>query len=95
MQGLGAVLSQYSGGQQRVVAYASRSLRPNERNMNIYSSRKLERLALTWAITNKLRDFLLGAKFTAYTDNSPLCYLQTSKLTAHEQRWLSKLASFD
>ena len=45
MQGLGAVLSQYSGGQQRVVAYASRSLRPNERNMNIYSSRKLERLA--------------------------------------------------
>ena len=30
-----------------------------------------------------------------YTDNNPLCYLQTSKLTAHEQRWLSKLASFD
>jgi hypothetical protein len=95
MQGLGAVLSQYSGGQQRVVAYASRSLRHNERNMNMYSSRKLERLALTWAITDKLRDFLLGAKYTAYTDNNPLCYLQTSKLTAHEQRWLSKLASFD
>ena len=63
--------------------------------MNNYSSRKLELLALTWAITDKFRDFLLGAKFTVYTDNNPLCFLQTSKLTAHEQRWLSKLASFD
>jgi hypothetical protein len=60
MQGLGAVLSQYSGGQLRIVAYASRSLRPNERNMNNYSSRKLELLALTRAITDKFRDFLLG-----------------------------------
>jgi len=95
MQGLGAVLSQYSGGQLRVVAYASRSLRPNERNMNNYSSRKLELLALTWAITDTFRDYILGATFTVYTDNNPLSYLQTSKLTAHEQRWLSKLASFD
>ena len=30
MQGLGAVLSQYSDGQLRVVAYACRFLRPNE-----------------------------------------------------------------
>ena len=95
MQGLGAVLSQYVNGQLRVVSYASRALRPNERNMNNYSSRKLELLALTWAITEKFRDYLLGAKFTVYTDNNPLCYLQTSKLSAHEQRWLSKLAIFD
>ncbi|CAG2220738.1 Retrovirus-related Pol polyprotein from transposon 17.6 [Mytilus edulis] len=95
MQGLGAVLSQYVDGQLRVVAYASRALRPNERNMDNYSSRKLELLALTWAITEKFRDYLLGSKFTVFTDNNPLCYLQTSKLSAHEQRWLSKLAVFN
>ncbi|CAG2217557.1 unnamed protein product [Mytilus edulis] len=95
MQGLGAVLSQYIDGQLRVVAYASRALRPNERNMDNYSSRKLELLALTWAITEKFRDYLLGSKFTVFTDNNPLCYLQTSKLSAHEQRWLSKLAVFN
>ena len=96
MQGLGAVLSQHDDdGKLRVIAYASRSLRPNERNMKNYSSRKLELLALTWAITEKFRDYLLGSKFTVYTDNNPLCYLHTSKLSAHEQRWLSKLADFD
>ncbi|CAG2247533.1 unnamed protein product [Mytilus edulis] len=95
MQGLGAVLSQYIDGKLRVVAYASRALRPNERNMDNYSSRKLELLALTWAITEKFRDYLLGSKFTVFTDNNPLCYLQTSKLSAHEQRWLSKLAVFN
>ncbi|CAG2202063.1 unnamed protein product [Mytilus edulis] len=63
MQGLGAVLSQYIDGKLRVVAYASRALRPNERNMDNYSSRKLELLALTWAITEKFRDYLLGFKF--------------------------------
>ncbi|CAG2202109.1 unnamed protein product [Mytilus edulis] len=95
MQGLGAVLSQFVDGKLRVVAYASRALRPNERNMDNYSSRKLELLALTWAITEKFRDYLLGSKFTVFTDNNPLCYLQTSKLSAHEQRWLSKLAVFN
>ena len=50
---------------------------------------------LTWAITEKFRDNLLGSKFTVFTDNNPLCYLQTSKLSAHEQRWLSKLTVFN
>jgi hypothetical protein len=42
--------------------------------MNNYSSRKLELLALTWAITDKFRDFPLGAKFTVYTDNNPVLF---------------------
>ena len=66
-------MSQYVDGQLRVVSYASRALRPNERNMTNYSSRKLELLALTWAITEKFRDFLIGSKFRVYTDNNPLC----------------------
>jgi hypothetical protein len=60
-QGLGAVLSQDQVGGKVVIAYASRSLRPSERNMDNYSSMKLELLALKWAMTGKFREYLLGA----------------------------------
>lgn len=94
--GLGAVLSQeQDGGPRRPVAYASRGLRPTERNMDNYSAMKLELLALKWAVTDKFRDYLLGTKFTVLTDNNPLCYLRTAKLGAVEQRWAAQLALFD
>lgn len=44
--GLGAVLSQETDDGVQPVAYASRGLRPTERNMENYSSMKLESLAL-------------------------------------------------
>ncbi|KAK3726383.1 hypothetical protein QZH41_005098 [Actinostola sp. cb2023] len=94
--GLGAVLSQTQDGRKRVIAYASRGLRGAEKNMDNYSSMKLELLALKWAITDKFREYLIGSKFTVYTDNNPLTYLKSkSKLKAIEQRWVSELASFD
>ena len=62
--GLGAVLSQQQEPGQVVIAYASRSLKPSEKNMNNYSSTKLELLALKWAVTDKFREYLLGGKFT-------------------------------
>ena len=47
--GLGAVLYQYDNDNgKRVVAYASRSLSPSEKN---YPAHKLEFLALKWAGT--------------------------------------------
>ena len=58
MGGLGAVLSQVQDGQERVVAYASRSLHPAERNDQNYRSIKLELLGLKWAITEKFKDYL-------------------------------------
>lgn len=68
--GLGAVLSQQTdGGGVRVVAYASRGLRPAERNMSNYSSMKLEFLALKWAVTERFGEYLLGHKFVVITDN--------------------------
>ena len=94
-QGLGAVLAQEQDGARRPIAFASRGLRPSERNMSNYSSMKLEFLALKWAITEKFREYLLGTAFTVYTDNNPLSYLQTAKLAAVEQRWASELASFN
>ena len=52
--------------------------------MHNYSSAKLELLALKRAVTKKFRDYLLGSKFTVYTDNNPLVYVQTSKLGASQ-----------
>lgn len=94
-KGLGAVLAQDIEGVRRPIAFASRGLRPTERNMSNYSSMKLEFLALKWAVTEKFREYLMGARFTVYTDNNPLSYLQTAKLGAVEQRWASQLALFN
>ena len=93
--GLGAVLSQEQEGQVRPVAFASRGLRPTERNMSNYSSMKLEFVALKWAMTEKFREYLLGHRCLVYTDNNPLAHLSSAKLGAIEQRWASELAPFD
>uniref|UniRef100_A0A667ZAE4 Gypsy retrotransposon integrase-like protein 1 n=1 Tax=Myripristis murdjan TaxID=586833 RepID=A0A667ZAE4_9TELE len=92
---LGAVLSQEQAGKVRPIAYASRGLKPTERNMANYSSMKLEFLALKWAMTEKFREYLLGNKCVVYTDNNPLSHLSSAKLAATEQRWAAQLASFD
>ena len=94
-RGLGAVLSQKDGGKSKVIAYASRGLSRSERNMQGYSSRKLEMLAMKWAIVDKFRGYLLNTKFTVYSDNNPLCHLDKAKLSATEQRWMGELAVFD
>ena len=94
-RGLGAVLSQEQEHGRVVIAYASRSLRPSERNMDRYSSLKLEMLALKWAVTDKFRDFILGTSFVVFTDNNPLSYLKSAKLDATEMRWVSQLAQFN
>lgn len=93
--GLGAVLAQLQDGRERVVAYASRSLHPSEKNDVNYSSFKLELLALKWAIVEKFKDYLMGAKVIVYTDNNPVAHLQTARLGATEQRWVAQLAAFD
>ena len=56
----------------RVVAYASRSLKPSKNN---YPAHKLEFLVLKWAITEKFHDYLYGATFSVVTDNNPLTYV--------------------
>ena len=90
--GLGAVLSQDQDGKRVVIAFASRRLRPPEK---MYSSMKLEMLALKWAVTTKFRSYLYGGSFVLFTDNNPLKYLKTAKLGAVEQRWAAELAPFN
>ncbi|XP_029104416.1 uncharacterized protein LOC114909432 [Scleropages formosus] len=92
-EGLGGVLYQDQGAGLRPVAFVSRSLTPAEKN---YPTHKLEFLALKWAITDKLHDYLYGAKFEVHTDNNPLTYvLTTAKLDAAGHRWLAELATYD
>ncbi|PIK58619.1 Retrovirus polyprotein [Apostichopus japonicus] len=95
-QGLGAILMQAAQeGKRRVISYASRTLRGAEKNMQKYSSMKLELLGLKWAVTEKFREYLIGNKFVVYTDNNPLAHLRTAKLDAVGQRWVGALAMFD
>ena len=83
LKGLGAVLSQKGDNNEiRVIAYASRSLRPSEKSMRDYSSAKIKLMALKWSVCDKFKDYLLGSKFTVFTDNNPLCYIKSSKLGA-------------
>ena len=63
--------------------------------MRNYSSTKIELMALKWSVCEKFKDYLLGSKFTVFTDNNPLVYVKTSKLGAAQIRWLSELALYD
>ena len=94
--GLGAVLYQEQNGSTRVIAYASRTLTPSERNYHMHSG-KLEFLSLKWAVTEQFRDYLYYApEFVVYTDNNPLTYVLTSaKLNATGLRWVGELADFN
>ena len=90
--GLGAVLYQNQDNQRRVIAYATRSLSPSERN---YPAHKLEFLALKWPITDKFHEYLYGAEFQVFTDNNPLTYiLTTAKLDATGHRWVAALSNY-
>ena len=92
VNGLGAVLYQNQDNKERVIAYASRSLKPSERN---YPAHKLEFLALKWAVCEKFHDYLYGSQFEVITDNNPLTYvLTTAKLDATGQRWVAALSGY-
>ena len=86
--GLGVVLTQ--GG--RVVAYASRQLKPHERR---YPTHDLELAAIVFAL-KMWRHYLLGERFELFTDHKSLKYLFSQKdLNLRQQRWLEFLASYD
>ena len=63
--------------------------------MQDYSSAKIELMALKWSVCDRFKDYLLGLKFTIFTDNNPLCYIKSSKLGAAQICWLSELVLYD
>jgi len=89
--GLGAVLSQIVDGQERVVAFASRTLNQTEAK---YSITKRELLAAIYSL-KQFRQYILGVNFTLRTDHEPLRYLQSLKdPPAQMGRWLDRLQDY-
>ncbi|GKD84007.1 putative reverse transcriptase domain-containing protein, partial [Tanacetum coccineum] len=85
---LGAVLMQ----REKVIAYASRQLKPNEEN---YTTHDLELGAVVFAL-KFWRHYLYGTKCTVFTDNKSLQHILDQKeLNMRQCRWLELLADYD
>ncbi|CAI7889573.1 unnamed protein product [Closterium sp. NIES-54] len=90
--GMGAVLSQLEEGQEKVVAFASRTCNPAEAN---YSSYEGEGLVAIWEVGH-FRVYLQGRHFALVTDHQPLLWLmQNQTLTRRNARWAMKLQEYD
>ena len=86
--GLGCVLMQNS----KVVAHASRQLKPHEQN---YPTHDLELSAVVFAL-KIWRHYLYGEKCRIYTNHKSLKYLLTQKeLNLRQWRWLELFKDFD
>ena len=90
--GIGVVLSQVIDGEEKVIAYASRTLNQAQRN---YCTTYRELLAVVTFVQN-FRHYLLGRPFTIRTDHSSLRWLQGFRnVEGMVGRWLAALAPFD
>jgi len=86
--GLGRVLLQ----ENRVIAYASRALRPHEIN---YPTHDLE-LAVVIHALKIWRHYLMGTHCNIYTDHKSLKYIFTqSNLNMRQRRWLELIKDYD
>jgi hypothetical protein len=86
--GLGCVLMQ----DNRVIAYASRALRPHEQN---YPTHDLELAAVVHAL-KIWRHYLMGAHCNIYTDHKSLKYIFTqADLNMRQRRWLELIKDYD
>ncbi|OMO55593.1 reverse transcriptase [Corchorus capsularis] len=87
-KGLGCVLMQ----NEKVVAYASRQLKPYERN---YPTHDLELAAVVFAL-KIWRHYLYGEKCEIFTDHKSLKYIFTQKeINMRQRRWLELLKDYD
>jgi transposase InsO family protein len=75
------------------VAFASRSLKPAEKN---YSTIELEALAIWWSVTDKFRSYIEGQQFCLETDHKPLLSLMKKPYhNSRIERWMTTLQQYD
>eukprot|EP00042_Codosiga_hollandica_P025425 m.113500 g.113500 ORF g.113500 m.113500 type:complete len:1292 (+) comp51865_c0_seq4:40-3915(+) len=90
--GVGAVLSQWLGGELRPVQFLSRALQPAERN---YTATELELLAVVFAV-KRFRPYLFGSCFSLETDHSALVWLRSmTGATGRLARWILTLQEYE
>lgn len=90
--GMGAVLSQIQEGEEKVIAYASRTFNKAQRQ---YCTTKRELLAVVTFLRH-FRHYLLGRKFLLRSDHAPLLWLKRFKEPEGMMaRWLSIIDSYD
>ena len=88
---IGAVLSQVQEGQEKVIAYASRTLNRPEQN---YCVTRKELLAIVYYM-KAFKQYLLGREFTVRTDHAALQWLmKTPNPIGQQARWLDILGEF-
>ncbi|GFZ19571.1 hypothetical protein Acr_28g0002760 [Actinidia rufa] len=76
----------------KVIAYASRQLRPHEKN---YPTHDLELAAVVFALKT-WRHYLYGVTCEVFTDHKSLKYLFTQKeLNMRQRRWLELIKDYD
>ena len=89
---IGAVLSQFQEGEERVVAYASAHLQKVQQR---YCVTRRELLAVV-RFARQFRHYLLGRHFTLRTDHNSLTWLFRFKSPEGQlARWLEELSQFD
>ena len=90
--GMGAVLSQVHDGQERVVAYASKTLNRAQRN---YCTTRRELLAVVTFVKH-FRHYLYGTKFLIRTDHASLRWLTNFRDPEGVlARWLTTLETYN
>ena len=88
LNGLGCVLMQ----EGKVVAYASRQLKPHEKN---YPTHDLDLAAIVFAL-KIWRHYLYGEKCFIYTDHKSLKYLPSHReLNLRQRRWMELIKDYD
>ena len=92
--GMGGVLSQIQNGEEKVIAYASKSFSKSQRR---YCTTKRELLAVVYLVGNVFRPYLAPEEeFTVRTDHSSLRWLMNFKdVDGMLGRWLQVLAEFN
>ena len=90
--GMGAVLTQNHGDEERPITYISQHFSPRERK---YSTIEKEMAAIIWAL-DKLRLYLYGSHFSIKSDHRPLKWLlQKQNAVGRLGRWQCRLLEYE
>lgn len=89
---IGYYLSQQSSDKkEHVIAYGGKALSKEEKR---YTTSEKELLAVVKGV-EAYRPYLVGGKFTIYTDHRALVWLKSAKHTGRLERWALKLQEYD